>query len=195
MCIQIFVCVNCIFYLFLNKLIWTIKKSLNPNTCIEKVTKWRQNNKKRLYLQKWRNAQSLILNRTSQREGNSKVVASSLVQIGLCCPQWCLSFRVTHVSGCEGTHLSHSQGLLLQITTSICTLTLSGARSQSRCIPVCPSPSERGSVSKPSPQILSLNPPWTWWWKIRNGLEKSGGISFFASLLLRLSFCHSVLCY
>ncbi len=106
----------------------------------------------------------------------SKRVARSLIVLGLCCPQWCLSFRVTHVSGCEGTHLSHSQGLLLQITTSICTLTLSGARSQSRCIPVCPAPCERGSVSKPSPLILTLKPPWTWWWKIRNGLEKSGGI-------------------
>jgi len=147
-----------------------------------------QNNKKGYIYKNWQNAQSLIL-RTSKRVVYSKVVASSLVQIGLCCPQWCLSFRVTHVSGCEGTHLSHSQGLLLQITTSICTLTLSGARSQSRCIPVCPSPSERRSVSKPSPQILTLKPLWTWWWKITNGLEKSGGISF---LLLFFSVSLSV---
>lgn len=88
-------------------------------------------------------------------------VARCLVLMGLCCPQCCLSFSVTHVSGCEGTHLSHSQGLLLQITTSICTLTLNGARSQSRCKPVCPAPSERGSVSKSSPRILHLKPPWT----------------------------------
>lgn len=95
---------------------------------------------------------------------------------------WCSSFGVTHVSGCEGTHLPHSQGLLLQITTSICTLTPSGAWSQSRRIPVCPSSSERRSVSKPSPLRLTLNPPWTRWWNVRNGLEKYSRILFFPSL-------------